>query len=75
MPIKTPVRVDDVARINELAALGYGRKKIADWVGVTESAVAAVLNGTRESISDELSTRQISAMLNRSFRPRRIPNG
>ena len=73
MPVKTPVRVDDVARIKELAELGYGRKKISDYVGVTEAAVAAVLNGSREAISDELSTRQIDQMLYRAFGP--VRNG
>ena len=69
--MKTPVTADDVARIHEFSEAGYGRKKIADYIGVTEAAVKAVLNGSRETISEELSTRQRGALINNAFGPPR----
>lgn len=69
--MRNEVTADDVERIKEFHRVGYGRKKIADYIGLSESAVAAVLTGERKTISDELSTRQRGDLINRAFGPPR----
>lgn len=73
MPLQNTngVTADDVERIKEFHRAGYGRKKIADYIGISESAVTQVLKGTRQTISDELSTRQIGDLINAAFGPPR----
>ena len=67
--MKTTIGADDVKRIQEFSELGYGRKAIADYIGITEYAVKQVLNGNAASVVDQLSTRQRTQMLMRAFRP------
>ncbi|KPK72266.1 MAG: hypothetical protein AMJ84_04585 [Acidithiobacillales bacterium SM23_46] len=69
--MRNDVTADDVERIKEFYSAGYGRKKIADYIGLSESSVAAVLTGERKTISDELSTRQRGDLINRAFGPPR----
>jgi predicted transcriptional regulator len=65
------VTADDVERIKEFHSAGYGRKKIADYIGLSEYAVKQVLSGNAALIVDQLSTRQRGDLINRAFGPPR----
>jgi hypothetical protein len=63
----TDVTVDDIERIKEFAAAGYGRKAISDYIGITEYAVKCVLEGKPRPPNESLSTRQRQQLLNAAF--------
>lgn len=65
------VSADDVARIKEFAAAGYGRKAISDYIGISEYAVKLVLEGKEPAVTRELSTRQRGDLINAAFGPPR----
>lgn len=69
MNLRDEIGQDEVAQIRELDALGYGRNKIGQIVGVNSSAVRMVLDGKRVHLSDKLSTRQRQELLERAFPP------
>ena len=60
---------DDVARIRELHAQGWGRNRIGDYLNVNPSTVKCVLDDSRKIVSDRLSVRQRQDLLNSAFRP------
>lgn len=60
---------DDMQRIREFSELGLGRKKIADYLGISEYAVKTVLEGKVPVCAGGLSTRQRQNMINAAFRP------
>lgn len=63
------INKDKADQIRELAALGYGRNKIAAMCDTNASAVRMVLEGKRVNFADDLTTRQRQALLNHAFRP------
>lgn len=67
--MKTAVCDDDVTRIKEFHAQGYGRKTISDYMGISEYAVKRVLEGKRPTVSSELSIRQRGELINNAFGP------
>lgn len=66
---KYDVNQDTVDQIHDLAGEGLGRKRIADAIDMGESVVKAVLEGKRQTISNNLNTRQRQTLIMQAFRP------
>jgi hypothetical protein len=64
-----PVPLDTADEIRELEGEGFGRNTISMMTGINASTVRNVLSGKAVEFNDDLTTRQVSNMLNMAFKP------
>jgi hypothetical protein len=65
--VKADITPDLAEQIRELADKGHGCNWIGHLLDVNASAVKAVLQGTRVTYSNKLSTRQRQNLINSAF--------